>query len=317
MDLTRVDLNLLVAFDALMAERNVTRAAERLNVGQSAMSATLGRIRKLFGDPILVRQGRHLAPTPIAEDLAGPVRAALAELQVLLEPHSRSFDPANDSRSFKIMASDYVTLVFLHEMLVRLTHEAPKVRLHLEPLSLDFTGKLQDNEVDLLIVPAGVNSRYAKYPHSALFTDRYVCAVAVDNPDVGEQINLTEFSELPYVATLVGGRPSLAEEQLNSLGIPRNSELTTSMTLAPFLLRGTKLMTLIHEKLGRLVADEVELRLLEAPMELAPVEEQMVWNERHDADPAHQWLRATLLSLVSELSAEPSRRQGKPHRLRN
>ncbi|WP_411733426.1 LysR family transcriptional regulator [Paeniglutamicibacter sp.] len=313
--MSRVDLNLLVAFDALMAERNVTRAAARLSVGQSAMSATLGRIRKLFGDPILVRQGREFVATPFAEELAGPVRETLASVVALLERRTQEFDPARDSRQFTIMASDYVTLILLHEMLVRLTEDAPGVRLHIQPLGADFAERIAANDVDLLIVPAGAMPDYGKHHHAPLFTDRYVCAVAIDNPDVGESITEEEFSALPYLATRVGGLPSLAEMQLDALGVGRNVELTTSMTLAPFLLRGTRLMSLIHEKLGLLVAGEVELRLLEPPIRLEPVRETMVWTARNETDPGHRWLRETLVHLVDDISGRPSRRRGRPHRM--
>lgn len=120
MDLRRVDLNLLVAFDMLMTERSVTRAAQRLSIGQSSMSATLARLRKLFDDPILVRDGKGSAPTPLAESLAAPVRELLTGVETLLAQQD-SFDPATATRAFSLIANDHITMTFLQPFIARLS----------------------------------------------------------------------------------------------------------------------------------------------------------------------------------------------------
>src|SRR4051794_33768159 len=147
-----MDLNLLVAFDALMSEGGVSAAARRLHIGQSAMSATLLRLRKLLEDPVLVRTGRTMVPTPLAESLVEPIRDALAQIDQLLVERP-GFDPRRDRRTFSVMASEYATLALLQPLIVELRTTAPNVTLRLRPMSPSFTDELQRHHVDVLIVP--------------------------------------------------------------------------------------------------------------------------------------------------------------------
>lgn len=299
MDLRRVDLNLLVAFDALLEERSVTRAAERLFVGQSAMSATLSRLRVLFNDPILIRQGRQLEPTPIAESLVEPVREILDRVSSTLARRG-TFDPAVDSRAFSIIASDYLTYVFLRPLLASLADEAPNVKLHIRPVSDDFVEELRQNKVDLLITAREAFPRHVEFPNEELFTDRYVCAVDADHPQIGEEITLDEFQALPYLATSAGRLPSVAEMELDRLKIRRNVEITTSFTLGFFLLPGTRLVSLVHRRLGREFEKQLNIRLIEPPFELSQITEVMIWTQRNSDDPGHRWLRERLIRLARE-----------------
>ncbi|GAA1640829.1 LysR family transcriptional regulator [Georgenia ruanii] len=305
--LANVDLNVLVALDALLAERSVTRAAERLMIGQSAMSSTLARLRRIFDDPLLVRQGRTLQPTPLAESLAAPVREALAIVEAVLAVRT-DFDPTTDHRTFTISASDYIALVLLRPLLERLRETAPNVRVNIVPINPDgFTDALRRNETDLLILPRELLGANVGYPHTALFSDRYLVAVDRDHPEVADEITVEQFSTLPYLAYRAGTLIGLPENQLEQQQIPRNLEVTAqSFVVAPFLLRGTGLIMLIHEHLGRLLAEQANLRLLEPPMPLVPLQETMIWTSRHTADVAHQWLRARLLELAGEIAAGAS-----------
>ena len=130
--LHRLDLNLLLAFDVLIAECNVTRAAERMSIGQPAMSASLMRLRKFFGDPLLVREGRSLVPTSRALGLIEPIREALDTIESTVRI-SREFDPRTDHRTFTLMASDYVLLLLLSRLLAELEVEAPNIRFTVRP----------------------------------------------------------------------------------------------------------------------------------------------------------------------------------------
>jgi DNA-binding transcriptional LysR family regulator len=302
-DLRRVDLNLLVAFEALVTERSVTRAATRLGVGQSAMSSTLGRLRKLLGDRVLVRDGRGLVVTPLAESLLEPVRGILLDIEEVLAQRN-NFDPTTDARTFSILVMNYpLTYTFLHPLLARLDAEAPRVRLHIEPAADDFAERLQRHEVDLLIVPREVYPGYHNFPHRVLFTDRYVVAVDRDHPEVGNEISYEQFCTLPYLATWSGHFRSLAEMQLDLLGVPRNVEVMTEFGIASFLLRGTRLITVIHERLARRIADLANLKLLKVPVDgLPPTTEMMVWTNRTEADAGHRWLRRRLQDLAVEIT---------------
>ncbi|WP_353509344.1 LysR family transcriptional regulator [Intrasporangium sp.] len=301
MDLRRVDLNLLVAFDLLITEGSVSRAAARMSVGQPAMSAILGRLRKLFGDPLFIREGRGLVATPLTESLAEPVRDLLTHAEAVLSQGSQ-FDPATANRTFSVIANDYVTMTFLHPLLARLTSEAPGIRLHIFPTGDDFADQLRRNLVDLLIVPREAMEVHADFPHHVLYRDRYLVAVDEDHPDVGDTITAEQFSTLPYLATSSGHLRSLAEMQLDFLGVPRNVEITTAFGVAPFLLKGTRLITLIHERLADQVRETAGLKVMEPPIpRLQPITEIMLWTKRTDGDKAHQWLRQRLLDLAQEL----------------
>ena len=299
MDLRRVDLNLLVAFDALMDERSVTRAAERLYVGQSAMSATLARIRELFDDPVLIRQGRQLVPTPVAEALAGPVKDILDRTGAMLGARG-SFDPASDKRSFNIIASDYLTYVFLRPLLEPLAREAPGVKLFIRPINDTSVEEFRHNKVDLLITAREAFAEHAEFPHDVLFSDRFVCAVCAGHPEVGEAISLEQFQSLPYLATSAGKLPGIAEMELDRLGIARNTEITTGFTLGFLLLPGTRLVCMVLERYAQEFREKLGIRTLEPPVDVGGVTEVLVWTQRNSDDPGHRWLRERLQKLARE-----------------
>jgi DNA-binding transcriptional LysR family regulator len=300
--LSRIDLNLLVALDALLAEQSVTQAAERLSIGQPAMSAALGRLRRLFDDPLLVRQGTGLVPTPLAESLVTPVRECLASIESIVSVRG-PFDPSRVRRRFTIIASDYVLFVLLRSLFAELAEEAPGIHLHVAPAYPDHLEQLRTGRADLLILPREiVGGDGARFRHLPLFTDRHVCAVSADNPDVGETISIEEFSTMPYLGYQAGERYSLAESQLDVREIPRRTEVTTeTFVLAPFILAGTRLITLLYERLGLLVAEQAGIRLLESPVDLPPMTEEMYWEPRNTEDVGHRWLRERIRARAERL----------------
>ncbi|PRY39559.1 LysR family transcriptional regulator [Umezawaea tangerina] len=293
-----MDLNLLVAFDMLMTERSVTRAARRLSIGQSSMSATLARLRKLFDDPILVRDGRGSVPTPLAESLATPVHDLLTSVEAVLEPQD-SFDPATAVRSFSVIANDYLTMTFLQPFIAGLATAAPGIHLTVQPMGDDAVDRLRRHQADLLVIPREELQEHASFPHRTLFHDRYVVAADRNHPEIGDRITLEQFSTLPYLAASSGRRRSLADKQLDFLGIPRNVGITTGLGVAPFLIRDTRLIALVHERLARLIADAAGIRLLDPPIpDLHPITEIMVWTPRTESDAGHRWLRDALTTLA-------------------
>ncbi|QYN33526.1 LysR family transcriptional regulator [Pseudonocardia sp. DSM 110487] len=301
MDLNRVDLNLLVAFDALMAERSVTAAAARLSVGQSAMSSTLARLRKLLNDPVLVREGRTMVATPVAEALAEPVQQALADIQSMLSGR-RSFDPAVDRRVFTVVASSYVAIVLLHPLLVHLAVEAPNIQLRIQPVGDGLDDLFARNTVDLAILPREALAGRNELHHEVLYADDYVVVADRVHPDIGDTITLGQFSELPYLVSSSDLHPSLAEAQLDVLGVPRRVEVASGFEVAPFLLRDTRLISLLPRLFACKVEHAADLRLLEPPMPLNPLTEAMLWTRRLDDDPAHTWLRRRLHTLAREIT---------------
>jgi DNA-binding transcriptional LysR family regulator len=299
MQLGSVDLNLIVALDALLAERNVSRAADRLLVGQPAMSSTLARLRTLFNDPLLVRDGRSLKATPFAESLVEPVRAVLAQLESIINVGT-AFDPLVDSRTFSIVASDYVALVLLRPLLERLPTIAPNVQIHVHPVQPDHMELLRRSQVDMIVMPRELLPDHHGLPYEPLFNDTFVCVADASNPDVGDHLDVEVFSRLPYLASNQGTMPSIVEGRLDAAAVSRNVEMVAqSFVMAPFLLPGTRLITIIQRKLADLLmADPAKYRIVEPPVELDEISEIMVWVPKQTSDPGHEWLRAQLRELA-------------------
>ena len=301
--LRRMDLNLVLPLDALLEQRHVTKAAESIGIGQPAMSAALARLRRLFGDPLLVRNGRVHELTPMGQSLVEPVRAVLTGLEQLLAttPH---FDPGSDERTFTVVASDYVTLILLRPLLERLYNEAPHIAVNVIPVSGATQVELERSQVDLVIMPRELaGPAMARFPQRTLFTDRYVAAVWNQHRDVGSTLGRDQLTSLRYVrynATTSG--PAFVDVQLASLGIEPNVALTTlSFTLVPWLLPGTSLFAFVHERLVNSTPVRGELRILEPPVPLRPIEETMYWHPVFHNDPAHHWLRERVTTLAANL----------------
>jgi DNA-binding transcriptional LysR family regulator len=302
MNLRNVDLNLLVALDVLLAERNVSRAGQRLGLSQPATSACLARLRKMFGDPLLVRVGRELTPTAEAERLIQPVREILTLIEQTIE-HRPGFDPSTDERTFSISASDYATLVLLGSFVQAMAAEAPGVTIHVLPRSRDARRTLNTDEADLVIEPRELLGD-TEFPSRPLFSDHWLCAVDASNPAVSQpEITLNEYLRLPHFVYGIGPERqfNLADRYLAEIGIQRRIEFTVeSFLLVPFLIRGTPLASLVLERAARqLTAAATGIRFLRPPLPLPDIHEAMYWHPRHTTDPAHRWLRKRLLASAS------------------
>jgi DNA-binding transcriptional LysR family regulator len=293
--LSRLDLNLLVALDALLREKNVTKAGEAIGLSQPAMSSALARLRRLFGDELMVRVGRDYHLTPLGLELRGRIAEILHLIEQTVE-HRPEFDPRTDSRRFKIAASDYATFLVLQPLLERVFSEAPGVSFDILPLP--GNDLLQAGDADLGIWPAEVPGT-EQFTSEVLFYDRWVCAAWSGLPDLGDELTMEKYLSLPQLSY---GPASTAEHAFNEMALERRVELTVqSFFLLPFLLQGTHLVTLIHERLGKRMAEVADIRLLEPPFKAPIVSESMHWHPARTADPAHTWLRQQLLAVASEL----------------
>lgn len=298
--LHRLDLNLLLAFDALIAERNVTRAAERMSVGQPAMSASLTRLRKFFDDPLLVRQGRSLVPTTRALALIEPIREALDTIESTVRAN-REFDPRTNHRTFTLMASDYVLLLLLGPLLAELEVEAPNLRFTVRPIAADFAEQINSSRLDLLVFPEELVPDDMQANSERLFTDRLVCAVDRNHPEVGGRITEEQFCSLPLVSYDGNPLQTIHERRFHQLGLDRPIEIRTqSFVVQPLMLPGS-LMALVHERLGQYFARNVGIRIVDPPFPIAPMSEAMFWSPRADTDTAHRWLRERVQRAASAL----------------
>lgn len=307
MNLAGVDLNLLVALDALLDERSVTRAADRVGLSQPGMSNTLARLRRLFDDPLLVRHGAQMEPTPRAEELAQPLREALALIGATLAQNP-SFDPSRDQRSFRLSCSDYSVLMLVGPLVGRLATEAPGLTVQVLPRARDAAHALQAGEVDLVIEPPEVMTD-AALPSRHLFDDHWMCCVWEHNRQVGEHMTAETYERLGHLTySMGGGQPvSLADQHVTSVGVRRRVEFTVgSFLLAPCLLQGTDLVTLVLARAGPHLRRTAAVRLLDPPLPFPTLTEMLWWHPRHTADPAHAWLRDRIGEIASELPQAPA-----------
>lgn len=314
MNLARLDLNLLVALDALLQQRSVTRAAEQMGLSQPAVSAHLSRLRRHFRDELLVRVGNQYRLTPLGQQLKERVRVALsgAERVFAAEP---DFDPASSTREFSLLVSDYGIAVLGPIIAGLLAAEAPGTRLRLPantPKMVDAAAQVLVS-TDLLIIPHGF---VADLSHQDLYRDEWVCLVAADNTDVGESLTVEQLRTMPWVVTYHGPTASTpAARQMRMLGIePRVQVVTESFLTVAGLVAGTNRVALLQRRLADRVPAGLGVRALPCPFEAGPLMEAMWWHPMYDDDPEHRYLRdlilrATAIMLDQHTSPGPHRRR--------
>jgi len=299
MNITATNLNLFVAFDALVTEHSVSRAARRVGITQSAMSNSLRHLRGLFGDPLFLRTSHGVVPTPRARELAAPVREALRLLEQTLGP--RVFDPAASTRTFVLIASDYVEFVLLPRLLARTGRDAPGVRIQTLPWGLhQVPEELAHGSADLMI------GFYDKVPahhrEAPLFEERYACIVRKGHPVVRDRLTLRTYTSLKHImVSQTAGATSGIDRALAALGRSREVGLRVSHFLnVPPLVASTDLVAALSRRVAEPFARMLPLRVFEPPLKLRTSRIGMVWHDSLHDDPAHRWLR----DVIAEVSAE-------------
>jgi LysR family transcriptional regulator, nod-box dependent transcriptional activator len=302
MDLHLFDLNLLVALDALLTERNVTRAGNRLNLSQSAMSGALARLRHSFHDELLVPVGRQMALTPVAEGLVEPVRDILLRIRETLGSKPQ-FDPLTATRHISLAVSDYVVEIVIADVLRRARLEAPHMTFEVRGVGRRATEDLESGELDFLISPEGYVS--AAHPTDVLFEDTYTCVAWTGNTSIGTSVTLEEYLNLGHVVVNVAGNepPGNYDEQfLRRSNFTRRVEVSVpAFSLAPQLVVGTERVATITTRLAVKYAETLPLKLLPMPIAIPPMVEMLQWHQVHDCDPANQWFRRLLRETVRDL----------------
>lgn len=297
-----VDLNLLVHLHELLETASVTEAARRLGITQSAMSYALRRLRVLFDDKLLVRGQGGMSRTPRAEALRDPLYRSLLALQDTLAGHE-PFVPEHAERSFRLMMSDYMQLVILPRVVELVGREAPGVQLQVESFTdpEQLTPRLLSGELDLAIGGPLIGA-CEEIVREVLLGDRLCCAVAREHPSVGARLTLEDFVVLPHVLISPSGTGlGLVDEMLAALGHRRHIAVRVQSFLsAPFLVAASDVVITAPERILRVYAEPLGLRLLEAPVELAGFELTLLWSQhvRHDA--AIAWLRQTITRACVE-----------------
>ncbi|MEU6313227.1 LysR family transcriptional regulator [Streptomyces sp. NPDC047014] len=286
-----MDLNLLVALDALLEEESVTGAAARLHVSAPAMSRTLGRIRAALGDPVLVRAGRHLVPTPRAVELRPRVRAVVAQARALLLPEPVT-DPARLTREFTVQAGEAVLAGLAPRLVGAVAAQAPGVTLRFMPEALEGTPALREGRLDLEIGVIGHADPETRV--EALGRTRVLAAVRAGHPLAARTaVSARAFAAADHIGVSRQGRVrGPIDERLAALGLRRRVvAVVPGWSAALLLCRETDLVALVPADSAAYHREVLGLHTFEIPLELPEVAVGMAWHPRNDADPEHGWLR--------------------------
>ncbi|WP_122282888.1 LysR family transcriptional regulator [Pseudomonas syringae group genomosp. 3] len=298
-DIRALDLNLLKALDALLDERSVTRAADRLSLTQPAVSGMLNRLRESFDDALFVRAQRGIVPTLRAEQLATPVKQLLADIESMLRP--QAFNPLTACMTVKVASTDYALRAVVVPFLNALRKQAPNVRVSIQPVNgQELVAQLDRGDIDLvLITPENMTPGLHAVP---LFDEDYVCAMRTDHPDaVQGRLSLDRFCALDHVlvSPAGGGFHGVTDDALERLGRTRRVTVSvTSFLVVPEMLLASDLMAVVPR---RLAAGNAGLALLEPPVEIPGFRKTLAWHERTHRDEGHRWVRSLMVNTVQAL----------------
>jgi len=300
--LREIDLNLLVAFDALMRECHVTRAAYRLEISQSSMSLALSKLRVLFHDPLLVRSASGLVPTVKARSLQSQVEEVLQSIDRLVHDQ-KSFEPSQASETVTMIVIDYIDFVVMPDLMSRLQREAPDVSLRIVGPNPRRLGEIMTTgEVDLALTyfpapPSNVRTR-------PLFTDRLVGVARAGHPMLQREITVESFCAEAHVAIEPAEGASmyneLVDDALRQLGVARRVALSKTTFLGvPFLVAQTNLIATLPERVAQRFADMAPITIFEPPLGLGRLDIVMMWHDRTHNNPLHQWLRPVIADVCA------------------
>ena len=306
MHIRRIDLNLFVVFDAIYTEGGITRASEKLNLTQPAISHALARLRERFGDPLFEREGRAMVPTPMARNLVGPVRRSLRELEILLGDIDR-FDPATTERRFTLGVRDVLEATLLPPLMQAVMTQAPKVevaavRPDRRQLEAELAGGTLDVAIDILLPLSDAISR------RQLELDRLVVLARADHPQVKKALDLETYLRLDHVR--VSSRRSglgIEDFELSRLGRNRRVRLRCQHYFAACrVVAQTDLLLTMPERYARIANQQFGNRMLPLPLDIPGLDAYLYWHTNVENEPANRWLRERILETIRD--AAPSKR---------
>lgn len=303
MDIKRIDFNLLVTLDALLAERSVSRAAQRLNLSQPALSAQLARLREMLGDPLFVPSHRGMTPTPLALGLQAPLAAALAQLRDVVTS-ARAFDPARDEFTVHVACSDYVQSALLLDFTLALRRAAPGLRIALRPAdAARLEAQMEKGEIDLAVLtPEGIAESLRSRP---LFEERYVFIARRGHPALRRPLDTQRFCELEHVMVSPrgGSFTTPVDEVLDARGLRRRVVVSASTFHSVLdLVERSDLVALVPARMVEGRGRNVRVRVLAPPLPVPGFAIHMAWHNRNHRDAAQRWVRERLVAFVREAS---------------
>lgn len=304
-DMERIDLNLLVVFEALVREGSVTRAGESLGLSQPAVSAALGRLRDIFDDRLFIRSNRGMVPTQRAQELIEPVGKALLIIHDILQKRSQ-FDPASSLRRFNILMMDVGEVEFLPKLLQHVTgmgsgiciSTTPPARVNGEnPIAAFETG-----EVDLALGYWPQFSERRGFQRQRLFTDSFVCMVRSDHPEIGNDMTIEQFASVSHLVIMThGNTDGVIEQTLSQQGLTRNIVARVPHFLAvPAIIMNSDLLVTVPERLATDYSKSHPFRLVTPPFSIPTFDVSQYWHRRFGQDPGLKWLIETIFGLFAE-----------------
>ena len=304
MDFRNFDAGLLVALDALLAEKSVTRAGNRLNLSQPATSIILARLRRYFGNELLVPAGRRMVLTPLAESLIQPVHSCLVQIQHAVASKAE-FIPATSNRKFCLAVSDYVTAVLIAQAMQEAARQAPGIKFELVRLDENIEQSLDKGNIDFLIRPS-VHA-LPTHPKEPLFEDTHTCVVWEKNTWIGNSISRKRFLELGHIAVHFGHAPAIFEDWFSvHYGETRKIEVVTQdFESACRLVAGTDRIATIMTRMARLCEKHLPLRLIRPPFSVPKVTHCLQWHRHQDQDPGHIWFRDLIKRVSNNIGPAP------------
>ncbi len=305
-ELRQFDLNLLVAFDLLMQERNVSRAAERMFVSQSAMSHILQRLRQQLDDPLLVKTPAGMKPTERANALVEPVRAVLREVERLIRA-PKEFDPTASQRRFVIAATDYMDFLVVPSLVERIAKRAPGVDIHVKRTEVPFPAlDLETGELDVVLGFEAILKPAGYLNSDKLFEDRMACLAGNGHPaNADGPLSLQEYVGMKHMLiSRTGTRAGVIDEWLAERGLERRIALIVPHFLsAPFIVANTDMLLSLPLRIAERFVRLAPLKILHVPIDLPVYDLVMVWHPLREKDAAHRWLREQIMAVCLALDA--------------
>jgi DNA-binding transcriptional LysR family regulator len=300
MDIRSLDLNLLVVFDAMLKHQNVTKAAEAIKLSQPAMSAAISRLRTLFDDPLFVRTGAGMAPTPKAQALSLSIRSVVQTIQNdILQP--KSFDPSRSDRIFTLVTPDIAEVNFLPRLLSTLAEKSPHISLKTLAMPREAAANALEAGNAEMAIGYFPDLHKAGFFQQKLISSSHVCLIRKNHPDVAEKLTLAQFAKASHAVVKPDGREHVFEQFLQSKNIKRRVvvELSHFMSLLP-IIETSNLIATVPKDLADFFVQHGEVRYVPTPMKSPIIDVHLFWHQRFHKDSAHIWLRQVIHQLFSQ-----------------
>lgn len=302
MRFNKLDLNLLVALNALLTERNISRAAEKLFLSQPATSGALSRLRAYFNDELLVPSGRQLTLTPRAKELIEPVREVLMRIDTTIAAQPQ-FDPATESRVFTLLVSDYTTTVLVPPLLAALYREAPNLRIRLRDQADRPDEVLEQGDADFMVIPSQYLAK--DHPSAALFEEDYLCVTWEGNTRIKDRLTLDDYLACGHViATFEHTNPLSTFDGwfMESFDVKRRVEVTApTLSALPSMVVGTDRIATVHRRVAMRAQTTLPIKVWEPPPRIPRLVQMLQWHKHRSNDPAISWIRDKIITTAASV----------------